>query len=133
MDWIEQNLDAYRVIAEILTDLRPLVRERLEAKLGKEWFREGIPESIFENLIQNKEKEASIDWYENRYQEVISYAVFPDLFEIIIANSGLFDPLTGLPADLGCLLDHEDRGHLEVPLLAELRELAWSLAVESVR
>lgn len=96
MEWIEQNLDAYRVIAEILTDLRPLVRERLEAKLGKEWFRDGIPESIFENLIENKEQEASIDWYENRYQEVISYAVFPDLFEIIIANSSLFDPILKL-------------------------------------
>jgi len=96
MEWIEQNLDAYRVIAEILTDLRPLVRERLEASLGKEWFREGIPESIFENLIENKEQEASIDWYENRYQEVISYAVFPDLFEIITANPGLFDPILKL-------------------------------------
>jgi hypothetical protein len=96
MDWIEQNLDAYRVIAEILSDLRPLVRERLESRHGKEWFRDGIPEEIFERLIYNKEQEASIDWYENRYQEVISYAVFPDLFEIIIANPGLFDPILKL-------------------------------------
>jgi hypothetical protein len=96
MNWIDQNLDAYRVIAEILTDLRPLVRERLESRHGKEWFRDGIPETIFERLIQNKEQEASIDWYENRYQEVISYAVFPDLFEIIIANPGLFDPILKL-------------------------------------
>ena len=96
MDWIEQNLDAYRVIAEILTELRPLVRDRIESKHGKEWFRDGIPESVFENLIRNKEQEASIDWYENRYQEVISYAVFPDLFEIIIANQGLFEPILKL-------------------------------------
>lgn len=96
MEWIEQNLDAYRVIAEILTELRPLVRDRIEKKHGKEWFRDGIPESVFENLIHNKEQEASIDWYENRYQEVISYAVFPDLFEIIIANPGLFDPILKL-------------------------------------
>ncbi|MEE4272240.1 MAG: hypothetical protein V2I67_11225 [Thermoanaerobaculales bacterium] len=96
MNWIDQNLDAYRVIAEILTDLRPLVRERLEAAHGKEWFRDGIPEAIFEHLIENKEEEASIDWYENRYQEVISYAVFPDLFEIIIANPGLFEPIMKL-------------------------------------
>lgn len=96
MDWIEHNLDAYRVIAEILTDLRPLVRERVEAKHGKEWFRNGIPEDVFERLIHNKEQEASIDWYENRYQEVISYAVFPDLFEIIIANADLFGPILKL-------------------------------------
>ena len=96
MDWIDQNLDAYRVIAEILTDLRPLVRERIETKHGKEWFRDGIPEEVFERLIRNKEEEASIDWYENRYQEVISYAVFPDLFEIIIANSDLFTPILKL-------------------------------------
>jgi len=96
MDWIEQNLDAYRVIAEILTDLRPLVRERIESKYGKEWFRDGIPEKVFERLIRNKEQEASIDWYENRYQEVIGYAVFPDLFEIIIANPTLFEPILKL-------------------------------------
>jgi len=96
MDWIDQNLDAYRVIAEILTDLRPLVRERIESKHGKEWFRDGIPEEVFERLIRNKEQEASIDWYENRYQEVISYAVFPDLFEIIIRNAGLFTPILRL-------------------------------------
>lgn len=96
MEWIEQNLDAYRVIAEILTDLRPLVRERLENKHGKEWFRDGIPEEVFERLIRNKEQEASIDWYENRYQEVIGYAVFPDLFEIIIANPTLFGPILKL-------------------------------------
>lgn len=96
MDWIDQNLDAYRVIAEILTDLRPLVRERIERKHGKEWFRDGIPEDVFERLIRNKEQEASIDWYENRYQEVISYAVFPDLFEIIISNAELFTPILKL-------------------------------------
>ncbi len=96
MDWIEQNLDAYRVIAEILTDLRPLVRKRLESGFGREWFRDGIPEDIFERLIRNKEQEASIDWYENRYQEVISYAVFPDLFEIISANPDLFGPILKL-------------------------------------
>jgi len=96
MDWIEQNLDAYRVIAEILTDLRPLVRERIESKFGKEWFRDGIPEEVFERLIRNKEQEASIDWYENRYQEVIGYAVFPDLFEIIIANPTLFGSILKL-------------------------------------
>ncbi|MGD8440297.1 MAG: hypothetical protein PVG53_07160 [Holophagae bacterium] len=96
MDWIEQNLDAYRVIAEILNDLRPLVRERLESQFGREWFRDGIPEEIFDRLIRNKEQEASIDWYENRYQEVISYAVFPDLFEIINANPTLFGPMLKL-------------------------------------
>jgi len=96
MEWIEQNLDAYRVIAEILTDLRPLVRDRIESKFGKEWFRDGIPEEVFERLIRNKEQEASIDWYENRYQEVIGYAVFPDLFEIIIANPTLFGPILKL-------------------------------------
>ncbi|HSL18046.1 MAG TPA: hypothetical protein VLB51_09085 [Methylomirabilota bacterium] len=96
MSWIEQNLDAYRVIAEILTDLRPLVRERLEAKFGKEWFKDGIPSEVFDGLIRSKEKETAIDWYENRYQEVIDYAVFPDLFEIVTANAGLFQPILKL-------------------------------------
>ncbi|HSN54164.1 MAG TPA: hypothetical protein VLT32_05810, partial [Candidatus Sulfomarinibacteraceae bacterium] len=96
MSWIEQNLDAYRVIAEILTDLRPLVRERLESKFGKEWFKDGIPPEVFDGLIKSKEQETSIDWYENRYQEVIDYAVFPDLFEIVTANAALFQPILKL-------------------------------------
>jgi len=96
MSWIDQNLDAYRVIAEILTDLRPLVRERLEAEFGREWFKDGIPEKVFDRLIRSKEREASIDWYENRYQEIIDYALFSDLFEIVIANARLFEPILKL-------------------------------------
>jgi hypothetical protein len=96
MTWIEQNLDAYRVIAEILNDLRPLVRQRLEFRFGKDWFKDGIPEETFDRLIRDKEREIAIDWYENRYQEVLNYAVFPDLFEIVTANAELFQPILNL-------------------------------------
>ena len=96
MTWIDQNLDAYRVIAEILNDLRPLVRQRLEATFGKSWFSKGIPEETFDRLIRDKEREIAIDWYENRYQEVLNYAVFPDFFEIVTANAELFKPILDL-------------------------------------
>lgn len=83
MDWLEQNLDAYRIVAEILNELRLTVRRGLERLHGDEWFRNGLPAGLLERLINSKEQEKAIDWYESEYQQVIDYAVFPDLLEIL--------------------------------------------------
>jgi hypothetical protein len=90
MEWLEQNLDAYRIVAEILNDLRSMLRRELERIHGPQWFREGIPDTVLERLIASKEAERSIDWYESEYQQVIDYAVFPDLLEILEHNAEHF-------------------------------------------
>ncbi len=80
---MEQNLDAYRILAQILGDLRTTVRDELEKRHGSEWFRVGLPPGVLDRLIERKEKEKAIDWYESEYQQLIDFATFSDLLEII--------------------------------------------------
>lgn len=83
MEWLEQNIDAYRIVSEILGELRQVVRQRLEQIHGDEWYRKGLPEEVYNRLVAAKEREKSIDWYEGQYQQIMDYAVFADLIEII--------------------------------------------------
>jgi len=96
MEWLEQNIDAYRIVSEILGELRMIVRQRLEQIHGEEWYREGLPEDVFKRLIAAKEREKSIDWYEGQYQQIMDYAVFADLLEILEHNPEAFPSFTGL-------------------------------------
>jgi hypothetical protein len=96
MEWLEQNIDAYRIVSEILGELRLTVRQRLEKIHGEEWFRKGLPEDVFKRLIAAKEREKSIDWYEGQYQEIMDYAVFADLIEILEHNPEAFPAFLGL-------------------------------------
>ncbi len=86
---LEQNLDAYRILAQILGELRATVRDRLEQRHGSEWFRVGLPPGVLDRLIERKEKEKAIDWYESEYQQLIDFATFADLLEIIEQDGDL--------------------------------------------
>ena len=96
MEWLEQNIDAYRIVSEILGQLRLTVRQRLEKIHGEEWYKKGLPEDVFKRLIAAKEREKSIDWYEGQYQEIMDYAVFADLLEILEHSPEAFPSFTGL-------------------------------------
>jgi len=96
MEWLEQNIDAYRIVSEILGELRLIVRQRLENAHGEEWYRKGLPEDVFKRLIAAKEREKSIDWYEGQYQEIMDYAVFADLIEILEHSPEAFPSFLGL-------------------------------------
>ena len=96
MEWLEQNIDAYRIVAEILTELREAVKLGLEAKHGDTWYRDGLPDGLFDRLVAAKEREQAIDWYESEYQQIMDYAVFPDLLEILEENAGTFPGIMGL-------------------------------------
>jgi hypothetical protein len=87
MDWLEQNLDAYRIIAEILEDLRGILRLRLEQIYGSEWYKVGLPDGLLAQLIERKEQEKAIDWYESEYQQIMNYALFPDLLAVLEHNA----------------------------------------------
>ena len=86
---LERNLDAYRILAEILSDLRRAIRTELEKQHGKDWFRKGLPEGVLDRLIDRKEKEKTIDWYESEYQEIINFATFSDALEVLEHNTTL--------------------------------------------
>ena len=96
MDWLEQNIDAYRIVSEILGKLRIAIREVLERVYGGEWYRKGLPEEVFERLVAAKEREKSIDWYEGQYQQILDYATFTDLIEVLEKNSDHFPEFVNL-------------------------------------
>jgi hypothetical protein len=96
MEWLEQNIDAYRIVSEILGELRLVVRQRLEQIHGEEWYRKGLPEEVFKRLVAAKEREKSIDWYEGQYQQIMDYAVFADLIEILEHGPEAFPSFMGL-------------------------------------
>ncbi len=93
---LERNLDAYRILAEILSDMRGAIQKELESRHGSDWFRTGLPEGVLDRLIQRKEKEKAIDWYESEYQQVIDFATFFDLLEVLEHDSGLIPYLRAL-------------------------------------
>ncbi|HSO23886.1 MAG TPA: hypothetical protein VLT81_13320 [Chondromyces sp.] len=103
MDWLEQNIDAYRIVSEILGQMRRGIREGLESVYGDTWYRDGLPDEVFQRLIAAKERERSIDWYEGQYQQIMDYAVFGDLIEILEKNAEHFPNLMAL-APSGALL-----------------------------
>ncbi len=96
MDWMEQNIDAYRIVSEVLGDLRVVIREVLERVYGDEWYRKGLPDEVFEHLVAAKEREKSIDWYEGQYQQIMDYATFPDLILILEKNEDRFPDFVNL-------------------------------------
>jgi hypothetical protein len=93
---MEQNIDAYRIVSEILGDLRRAIRDRLESAYGDTWYRDGLPKEVFDRLVAAKEREKAIDWYEGQYQQIMEYAVFADLVEILEKNAGDFSELMAL-------------------------------------
>jgi hypothetical protein len=96
MEWLEQNIDAYRIVSEILGQLRLAIRQRLELVHGDEWYQNGLPTEVYKRLVAAKEREKSIDWYEGQYQELLDYAVFADLIEILENNAELFPSFLAL-------------------------------------
>jgi hypothetical protein len=96
MEWIEQNIDAYRIVAEILNELRGELRHGLESVHGRDWPRAGVPRATLERLIERKEREKSIDWYETEYQELTDYAGFEDLLELLEHNPQLLSEVRKL-------------------------------------
>jgi outer membrane biosynthesis protein TonB len=120
MDWIQQNLDAYRIVAEILTVLRDNVRRALEVELGENWHRDGLPKPVLDRLVQRKEKEKAIDWHESEYQEVTSYAGFADVLEILQANPELIPEFMKLASNPALLYAR----FLELEVIAQKLALA---------
>lgn len=87
-------------------NFRRIVHRGLVNYSGELWYREGLPSDVFRRLVVRKENETPLDRFTGDYEELMTYANFRDLADIIVGNEVLKDRLTILePRDGAGLLD----------------------------
>jgi len=99
-------IDANRILTDLLVNFRRIVHRGLVNFSGELWYREGLPSDVFRRLVVRKENETPLDRFSGDYEELMTYANFRDLADIIVGNDVLRDRLTILePRDGASLLD----------------------------
>jgi hypothetical protein len=89
-----------------LVNFRRIVHRGLVNYSGELWYREGLPSDVFRRLVVRKENETPLDRFSGDYEELMTYANFRDLADIIVGNEALSERLTILePRDGASLLD----------------------------
>lgn len=102
-----------------MVNFRRIVHRGLVNYSGELWYREGLPSDVFRRLVVRKENETPLDRFSGDYEELMTYASFRDLADIIVGNEVLRDRLTILePRDGASLLDR----------LHELEEMKRSMS-----
>ena len=103
MSKLDTNLDACQMSSEILLRLRKIMRESLRAIHGEEWEATGIPEEIREYLTQRQAREASINWNLSDAVDILDFAGFLTLYEIMAATPQLLQRFLPLAPDASVL------------------------------
>lgn len=96
MSKLDLNLDAYRLIVDLLNRLRGVVRGRLRELAGESW-EERIPEDLRLFLAQRRLREQGVSWFRTDSCDLLDYASFLDLAEILVANPTLLEKADWLP------------------------------------
>jgi hypothetical protein len=94
---LDLNLDAYRLIAELLHRLRKTVRQELRSQGGDAW-EELLPQDLRLFLSQRRQREQGVSWFRTDNADLLDYASFADLAEILAATPSLLAKLDWLPA-----------------------------------
>lgn len=94
---LDLNLDAYRLIGQLLHRLRRAIREELSGAYGAQW-EQGIPEDLRMFLSQRRQREESISWFPSDDVDLLDYANFADLAEILASTPSLLEHLDWLPS-----------------------------------
>jgi hypothetical protein len=96
MGKLDHNLDAYRLAASALERLRALIRRHLEAAHGSEWQAAGIPDDPGEFLAQRRNRESSVKWNPSSATDLLDFAGFVNLHEILTTHHRLRDAFSRL-------------------------------------
>lgn len=96
MTQLDLNLDAYRLVADLLQRLRDGVRSRLRQLAGEGW-EEQIPGDLRLFLSQRRLREQGVSWFRTDSCDLLDYASFLDLAEILAANPTLLEEADWLP------------------------------------
>jgi hypothetical protein len=86
---LESNIQAYRTMAEVLVNLRKIIVRGLQRVSGEAWYLDGCPPGVYERLVERKESELAIQRLSTEYEDLISFATFADLAEIVEFNEDL--------------------------------------------
>jgi hypothetical protein len=86
---LESNIQAYRTMAEVLVNLRKIIVRGLQRVAGETWYLDGCPPAVYERLVERKETELAIQRLSSEYEDLISFATFADLAEIVEFNEDL--------------------------------------------
>jgi len=100
---LRTNLDTYRVIAETLELLRSLTRTVLERDYGNAWEAQAIPEPMRSFLEQRRDREATIQWRLPDSHDLLDFAGFENLSEIILACEPLAQAFATVSRDCDLL------------------------------
>jgi len=103
MGRIDTHLDACRLSSEILQRLRKIIREGLRAEFAEAWEREGIPAELHGHLLQRQAREMSINWNLSDSSDLLDYAGFANLYEIINSSPSLLQRFLPLAPDANVL------------------------------
>lgn len=80
------NIEAFRVVGEILGAFRRNLRFGLEECFGPRWFETALSRELFARLVARKERERAVNSFNDSYFTLIEYADFLDLQEICLAH-----------------------------------------------
>jgi hypothetical protein len=100
---LETNLDACQLSSEILLRLRKVLRETLRATYGREWEQNGIPPEMRDFLTQRQAREASINWNLSDTVDILDFAGYINIYEIISATPTLHQRFLPLAPDASLL------------------------------
>jgi hypothetical protein len=103
MTKLDTNLDACQMSSEILLRLRKIMRESLRAIHGKEWEATGIPDEIRDFLTQRQAREASINWNLSDAVDILDFAGFLNLYDVMAANPQILQRFLPLAPDASVL------------------------------
>jgi hypothetical protein len=101
----EQNVEAYHIVADMLVNLRRIMSRGLEKCAGEDWHLDSCPQEIYEALVERKEHEAAVDRSSGDYEQLINFATFGDLAELLAANEDLARLLSSLEPENTTLID----------------------------
>jgi hypothetical protein len=100
---LETNLDACQLSSEILFRLRKVIRETLRTTYGKDWEQGGIPEEIRDFLTQRQAREASINWNLSDTVDILDFAGYINIYDVIAATPTLHQRFLPLAPDASLL------------------------------
>jgi outer membrane biosynthesis protein TonB len=100
---IDINLDACQLSSDLLMRLRKLVRDSLRATHGKKWEDKGIPAELHDVLAQRQAREASITWNLSDSVDLLDFAGYTGLYDIIAAAPDLQQRFLSLAPDASVL------------------------------